>query len=113
MILWINTKIPRFTESTTNKDLKMDFTKKLSIIVPVYNMNHDGNLSFCLDSLVAQTVKDLEIIAVNDASTDDSLDVLYDYEKKYPDILASKSINSFNKNLKKWRVKVTQSCPTL
>lgn len=64
----------------------MDFTKKLSIIVPVYNMNHDGNLSFCLDSLVAQTVKDLEIIAVNDASTDDSLDVLYDYEKKYPDI---------------------------
>ena len=62
----------------------MDFTKKLSIIVPVYNMNHDGNLNFCLDSLVAQTVKDFEIIAVNDASTDDSLDVLYDYEKKYP-----------------------------
>lgn len=58
---------------------------KLSIIVPVYNMNHDGNLQFCLDSLVNQTIEDYEIIAVDDASTDDSLCVLNDYEKKYPD----------------------------
>ena len=64
----------------------MEFSKKLSVIVPVYNMNHDGNLNFCLDSLVNQTVKDMEIIAVNDASTDDSLDVLYEYEKKFPDL---------------------------
>ena len=64
----------------------MEFSKKLSVIVPVYNMNHDGNLNFCLDSLVNQTVKDMEIIAVNDASTDDSLDVLYEYEKNYPEL---------------------------
>lgn len=57
---------------------------KLSIIVPVYNMNHDGNLTFCLDSLVNQTIEDYEIIAVDDASTDDSLAVLREYEKKYP-----------------------------
>ena len=48
----------------------------LSIIVPVYNMNHDGNLRFCLDSLINQNIKDKEIIAVDDASTDDSLAVL-------------------------------------
>ena len=58
--------------------------KLLSIIVPVYNMNHDDNLTFCLDSLINQTIKNYEIIAVNDASTDDSLGVLIDYELKYP-----------------------------
>ena len=57
--------------------------KLLSIIVPVYNMNHDDNLTFCLDSLINQTIKNYEIIAVNDASTDDSLGVLIDYELKY------------------------------
>ena len=46
---------------------------KLSIIVPVYNMAGDGKLNFCMDSLVNQTVSDYEIIAVDDASTDDSL----------------------------------------
>ena len=56
----------------------------LSIIVPVYNMNHDGNLRFCLDSLINQNIKDKEIIAVDDASTDDSLAVLREYEEKYP-----------------------------
>ena len=59
--------------------------RQLSIIVPVYNMNHDNNLTFCLDSLINQTVKNYEIIAVNDASTDDSLGVLLDYEQKYPE----------------------------
>lgn len=58
---------------------------KLSIIVPVYNMAADGKLEFCLDSLVNQTIDDYEIIAVNDASTDNSLDVLRSYEKRYPD----------------------------
>ncbi|MCR5279448.1 MAG: glycosyltransferase [Lachnospiraceae bacterium] len=58
---------------------------KLSIIVPVYNMAGDNKLSFCLDSLVAQTIGDYEIIAVNDASTDNSLEVLRSYEAKYPD----------------------------
>lgn len=56
----------------------------LSIIVPVYNMAADGKLNFCLDSLVNQTIQDYEIIAVNDASTDNSLEVLREYEAKYP-----------------------------
>ncbi len=58
----------------------------LSIIVPVYNTAADNKLSFCLDSLVNQTVKDFEIIAVNDASTDNSLDVLKQYKEKYPNL---------------------------
>lgn len=56
---------------------------KLSIIVPVYNMAADGKLEYCLNSLVNQTISDYEIIAVNDASTDNSLDILRQYESKY------------------------------
>ena len=58
---------------------------KLSIIVPVYNMAADGKLEYCLDSLVNQTITDYEILAVDDCSTDNSLEILRSYEKKYPD----------------------------
>lgn len=58
---------------------------KLSIIVPVYNMAAEGKLEYCLDSLVSQTLTEpYEIIAVDDASTDGSLDILRKYEERYP-----------------------------
>lgn len=63
----------------------MQKNKKLSIIVPVYNMAADGKLAYCLDSLVGQTLENYEIIAVDDCSTDDSLTILKEYEAKYPD----------------------------
>lgn len=56
---------------------------KLSIIVPVYNMTAGGKLEYCLNSLLAQSMEDYEIIAVDDKSTDNSLSVLRVYEKKY------------------------------
>lgn len=58
---------------------------KLSIIVPVYNMAFGNKLNFCMDSLINQTIDDYEILAVNDASTDNSLEVLLEYRDKYPD----------------------------
>ena len=58
---------------------------KLSIIVPVYNMAADGKLQYCLESLVHQTITDYEIIAVDDCSTDSSMEILSAYEKKYPE----------------------------
>ena len=57
---------------------------ELSVIVPVYNMAKDGNLTYCINSLVRQTLQSMEIIAVDDASTDDSLKILREFEKKYP-----------------------------
>lgn len=57
---------------------------KLSIVVPVYNMAAGNKLRYCLESLVNQTVADYEIIAVDDASTDESLSILKEYESKYP-----------------------------
>lgn len=50
---------------------------KISIIVPVYN--DEDYIAFCMDSLINQTLKEIEIIAVNDASSDDSLRVLREY----------------------------------
>lgn len=58
---------------------------RLSIIVPVYNMASDDKLAYCLNSLVNQTITDYEIIAVDDCSTDNSLEILRAYEKKFPD----------------------------
>lgn len=58
---------------------------KLSVIVPVYNMAADGKLKYCMDSLVSQTVSDYEIIAVDDASADESLEILREYEEAYPE----------------------------
>lgn len=43
----------------------------ISVIVPVYNV--EKYLERCLDSIINQTLKDVEIICVNDGSTDNSI----------------------------------------
>lgn len=58
---------------------------KVSIIVPVYNV--EKYLNRCLDSIIGQTYNDIEIICVNDFSTDNSEKILMEYKNKYPDIL--------------------------
>lgn len=55
---------------------------KVSVIVPVYNTEH--YLEKCLDSLVNQTLEDIEIIVVNDGSPDNSQAIIDDYKEKYP-----------------------------
>ena len=57
---------------------------KLSVIVPVYNV--ENYLDKCLDSLVNQTLKELEIIVVNDGSTDSSQKIIDKYVKKHSNI---------------------------
>ena len=49
----------------------------ISVVLPVYNV--EDYLEECLDSIVNQTFTDLEIICVNDGSTDNSLDILKEY----------------------------------
>lgn len=53
---------------------------KISILVAVYNTA--AYLPQCLDSLLSQTLKDIEVICVDDASTDNSLDLLHQYAEK-------------------------------
>lgn len=52
----------------------------ISVIVPVYNV--EKYLSRCLDSIINQTFSDLEIICINDGSTDNSSRILDDYANK-------------------------------
>ncbi len=66
--------------------------KKISVIVPVYNV--EEFLPQCLDSLLTQTLTDLEIICVNDGSTDNSSKILNDYEKKDKRIIIINQKNS-------------------
>jgi len=53
---------------------------KLSVIMPVYNVGK--YLPMCLDSIICQTLDDIEVICVNDGSTDESLSVLQEYKEK-------------------------------
>lgn len=52
----------------------------VSVIIPVYNV--EEYLEECLDSVINQTFKDIEIICINDGSTDSSLNILNNYAKK-------------------------------
>ena len=58
---------------------------KISIIVPVYNT--EKYLKKCLDSLVTQTLRNIEILVVNDGSTDESEKIILEYQKRFPDII--------------------------
>ena len=55
-------------------------TEKITVIVPVYNVEH--YLSKCLDSILKQTYQNLEIIVVNDGSTDNSGTICQEYAQK-------------------------------
>lgn len=56
----------------------------LSIIIPVYNV--EQYLQRCLDSVYSQDLKDFEVVAVNDCSTDSSCDILSGYQVKHNNI---------------------------
>lgn len=66
------------------EEIKMnDFEYKVSVIIPVYNAQQQ--LKQCLDSLVAQTIdhKQMEVLLINDGSTDQSLEICRKYEEQY------------------------------
>ncbi len=64
----------------------------ISVIIPVYNV--EKYLSECLDSIINQTFRDLEIICINDGSTDNSISILNIYAKKDNRIIVIDKKNS-------------------
>ena len=66
---------------------------KVSVIIPVYNV--EKYLRKCLDSVRAQTLREREIICVDDGSTDASLSILREYEKKDPQLRVLTQANRF------------------
>lgn len=64
--------------------------KMVSIIIPVYNA--EAYLEGCLQSVFAQTYRPIEVICINDGSTDQSLSILNTFQNTYPDLLQIKTI---------------------
>ena len=82
----------------------MNSRVKVSVLVPIYNV--EEFLPECLDSLVGQTLKDIEIICINDGSKDGSLDIIKKYAAKDKRIVIIDKKNSgygdsMNQGLKK------------
>ncbi|ORU23018.1 glycosyl transferase, partial [Francisella tularensis subsp. holarctica] len=58
----------------------MKYCELITLVIPIYNI--ENYLGRCLDSVINQTYKDLEIILVNDGSTDNSLEICESYAKE-------------------------------
>ena len=69
-----------------------DTSLKISVIIPVYNV--EKYLRICLESILNQNFKGYEIILINDGSTDNSLNICREYEKKYSNIIVINEENS-------------------
>lgn len=63
---------------------RCDTMIKVSVIVPAYNA--ERYIATCLDSLVHQTLPDMEIIVIDDASSDHTVSIIQQYQKKYKQI---------------------------
>ena len=72
------------------KELKNDMMEKesplVSVIIPVYNAHN--SIAKTLQSVINQTYTNLEIVVVNDGSTDESLDIIKTYAVEDPRISA-------------------------
>lgn len=69
----------------------------ISVIIPCYNV--EAYIDRCMESVVNQTIKmeNLEVILVNDASTDGTLDKLYEWEKRFPENIM---VITYEKNIR-------------
>lgn len=83
------------------KEKKIDFSnKKVSVIIPVYNT--EQYLKECFDSVLKQDFDNLEVIVINDCSTDNSLKICEEYETKYGFVIINNKINkgqAYSRNL--------------
>jgi len=87
-------------EISEEKGVNMKKKKALiSVVVPVYNV--EKYLEECIESLVNQTYDNIELIFINDGSTDSSLSILKEYQKKNKSIM--KVINNKNNGIGKTR----------
>lgn len=81
--------------------------EKISIIVPVYNV--EDYIKECLDSLVAQTYKDIEIVIVDDGSKDGSIAICEEYAKRYDNIVIYTKENGGLSDARNYGIKVAKA----
>lgn len=64
---------------------------KISVIIPVFNV--ERYLKRCLDSVLMQTIKEIEVICIDDGSEDHSYDILLEYQKKHENMIILRQEN--------------------
>lgn len=91
-----------------NKENTLEELELISIIIPVYNA--EKYIENCLKSLIAQTYKNLEIIFVDDKSTDNSLHIIgkYLYDKRIN--IIKKDVNSGVSNTRNIGIEISKGC---
>jgi len=65
--------------------------KRVNISVLITSYNHAHFLSECLDAVFNQSVLPLEVIVIDDASTDQSVDLIHEYQKSHPELILLKN----------------------
>ena len=68
---------------------------KISIIIPVHNS--EKTIARCIESLVNQSLKELEIILVDDSSTDSSYAIMEKYQQQYPALIVLLSVDKIGR----------------
>ena len=86
-----------------NEQTPMESEKPDSLLISVCISVYNGEkfLQRCLDSVLSQNIKSMEIVLVNDGSTDGSSEIMYDYQARSPD--KTKIIEQVNKGLAQGR----------
>ena len=64
---------------------------KVSVVIPVYNM--ETYIEECLDSIFSQTLKEIEVLCIDDGSTDRSYEILKKYREKYKNLIVFRQQN--------------------
>ena len=80
--------------------------KQVSIIVPVYNVQE--YLNKCLNSIVAQTYRNKEIIVIDDGSTDKSGEIAKKFAKKYSEVKVYRKKNGGLSSARNYGIKVAR-----
>ena len=62
----------------------MNSNISISVVIPMFNISE--YISQCLESVLAQNIDSFEVIAVDDGSTDDTLEIAKKYQKKYSNL---------------------------
>src|SRR5690606_34502106 len=73
--------------------VRRTFMPKISVIIPVFNV--ENHINECLNSVLAQTLSDIEVICIDDASVDNSLRIIESLSEKDPRI----KIIKFERNM--------------
>ena len=80
-----NKLVEEFLGCKKEQNEKKDYEKLISVIVPVYNV--EKYLEKSLDSIIEASIDDMEILIINDGSTDNSEEIIKKYEKNYPELI--------------------------